>query len=100
MNTKEKIAVMQAFVEGKEIQTTTHYSTEWKELTWVPEWDWTSYNYRVKPEPKFAYVNVYSYANAKATDSASYPTAESSAARNSDIYHYHAVALPVELKEE
>ena len=102
MNTKEKIAVMQAFVEGKEIQVSTRHSTEWKRLTWVPEWDWTSYDYRIKPEPKFAYVNVYSYANAKATDSASYPTAERAkeAAAGNPCGLYHAIAMPVELKEK
>ena len=107
MNTKEKIAVMQAWMEGKEeIQVSTRHSTEWKRLSWVPEWDWTSYDYRIKPEPKFVYVNVYlpkGAAEGRTPASNCHihrETAEGNAARNSDVYHYHAIALPVELKEQ
>ena len=99
MNTKEKIAVMQAFVEGKEIQVSTRHSTEWKRLAWVPEWDWTGYNYRIKPEPKFVYINVYSHNGFML--SSTFCTAERAkeAAAGNPCGLYHAIALPVELKE-
>lgn len=107
MNTKEKIAVMQAFMEGKEIQVSTRHSAEWKRLTWMPEWDWTSYNYRIKPEPKFVYVNVYSCkleaAGRRTTNSSCYThkaDAEKAAIMNGDTNCYYAIALPVELKEQ
>ena len=103
MNTKEKIAVMQAFVEGKEIQVSTRHSTEWKRLVWMPEWDWTSYNYRIKPEPKFVYINVYTELYDGVTESARHFSkydAESAARAYASRAIYHAIALPVELKEK
>ena len=47
------IEVMQAYVDGKEIEVSymgdeTH---KWKSIP-VPSWDWQGYEYRVKPEPK------------------------------------------------
>ena len=103
MNTKEKIAVMQAYEDGATVQLLM-YGSKWRDLLApaVPLWDWHNNSYRIKPEPKFAYVNVYSYANAKATDSASYPTAERAkeAAAGNPCGLYHAIAMPVELKEE
>lgn len=63
MTTKEMIAVMQAFEEGKTIE----YATKWVSLTnkWEeiddPAWDWNSCIYRVKPEPREFYVIEYTY---------------------------------------
>ena len=50
--TKQKLSVMQAFVEGKEIECTGN-SLAWAEIT-NPVWNWQEFNYRVKPEqPKY-----------------------------------------------
>ena len=56
------IAVMQAAKEGKAIQRRyrTHPVTDvyWKD-TPKPDWNWTSFDYRVKPEPRRVWVNMY-----------------------------------------
>lgn len=56
MTTKEKIAVMQAWLDGKTIQYKDKDEKEW--LTWdesstfEPVWAWIELDYRIKPEPK------------------------------------------------
>ena len=48
--TKERIAVMQAYVDGKQIQVESSDS-KWAD---VPEPSWSiNENYRIKPEPKY-----------------------------------------------
>jgi hypothetical protein len=51
VNTKEKIAVMQAFLDGKKIQWTGGGS-EWSDFDGEPIWNWLQYDYRIKPEPR------------------------------------------------
>lgn len=52
MTTAEKIAVMQAYIDGKKIEY--YYGTsQWKECIVEPSWDWSSCAYRIKPEPKY-----------------------------------------------
>lgn len=52
MTTKEMIAVMKAYEEGKKIEyKTTTYGT-WKDMDFVPNWNWGEYDYRIKPEEK------------------------------------------------
>lgn len=46
---QEKIAVMQAFAEGKEIEVQVEGGSEWVEAT-NPEWNWMIFDYRVKEE--------------------------------------------------
>lgn len=46
--TIEAIKVMQAYVDGKELQSM--YGGIWSSVT-VPRWDWPNYNYRIKPTP-------------------------------------------------
>lgn len=45
--TKEAIRVMQAYVDGKEVQF------KWGSMGWSstdkPEWNWSAYDYRIKP---------------------------------------------------
>lgn len=49
---KEKIKVMEAYLEGKEIQQRVRASVEgWREVDHVPEWNWGLSEFRVKPEP-------------------------------------------------
>ena len=54
--TKYSIEVMQAYVDGKTIQGCN------PDVTWgdveFPTWDWSTFNYRVKPEPLTCWVTV------------------------------------------
>ena len=54
--TKEQIEVMQAFIDGKEIEfKQDSYKGIWKQTT-TPIWDFTNYKYRIKPsEPECVY---------------------------------------------
>ena len=49
--TKEMIAVMQAFENGAEIEAKPIVVGDWEEET-EPEWDWVSFDYRIKKQPK------------------------------------------------
>lgn len=50
MNTEEMIAVMQAFVAGKDIEFELKGTTDsWRPAT-RPNWNWELFDYRVKPE--------------------------------------------------
>ena len=53
-NTAEKIKVMQASVNGKQIQQifAVNGNNEWCDSP-MPIWNWYQYNYRIKPEPKY-----------------------------------------------
>jgi hypothetical protein len=44
--TKEAIRIMQAFVDGKEVECM--YDGKWASRT-NPSWNWTNYFYRIKP---------------------------------------------------
>lgn len=72
MNTVDKIKIMQAFVDGKKIESAGYNAREitgWEEDL-EPLWDWCSEVYRIKPEPKIIYVNEYGAYN----DAVSYVT--------------------------
>lgn len=43
------ISIMRAFAEGKKIECRRYVSDNWY-ITKVPCWDWSSFDYRVKPE--------------------------------------------------
>ena len=54
--TKEMIAVMQAYEDGKEIEFKPHTGKTWisMKLTTIPPiWSWSSDDYRIKPEPEY-----------------------------------------------
>lgn len=51
MTTEEKIAVMQAYVDGKEIESCVT-GGEW-EVNKYPAWTWGTCEYRVKQLPEF-----------------------------------------------
>lgn len=58
MTVKEKIEVMQAFVNGNQIEGKSKRSDEWK-LVENPVWDWGINEYRVKHEPMYRpYINT------------------------------------------
>lgn len=52
MKVEEMIAVMQAYADGKTIERRVAIceNNEW-EITHEPSWDWSSCEYRIKPEP-------------------------------------------------
>jgi len=54
--TKRAIKVMQAYVDGEDIQI-EKYPDVWIDQV-SPVWDW-DFNYRVKPEPRTIWVNEY-----------------------------------------
>jgi len=47
--TKEAIRIMQAFVDGKDVQSM--YEGKWS-LVHVPRWNWDDTQYRIKPTAK------------------------------------------------
>jgi len=49
--TKEKIEVMQAYVDSKQIQVWLS-TTGWTDIVREPCWEWSDCDYRIKPEPK------------------------------------------------
>lgn len=53
MNTEEKIEVMQAYLDGKEIEFSSDYPNPryWARVD-KPRWNWIGCSYRVKPSPK------------------------------------------------
>lgn len=56
--TAEKIAIMQAYLDGKTIETLAIGSDTWYGMTPITEdvgeplWDWKQFKYRIKPEPE------------------------------------------------
>ena len=65
MDTKQVIAVMQAYVDGKEIQVRERFTHKREDAGWadmiphIPRWDWNSCEYRVKPQVHEYWLNVY-----------------------------------------
>ena len=54
--TAEKIQVMQAYQEGKQIEFRYMHVfgyPEWRICNCEPDWDWLTCDYRVKPEPSY-----------------------------------------------
>lgn len=49
---KSMIAIMQAFAEGKKIETKHESRKDWESCS-KPSWDWIHWDYRIKPEPKY-----------------------------------------------
>ena len=50
--TKKAIEVMQAYVDGKEIECRCKDRGEQWVYTVHPSWDWVALEYRVKPQPR------------------------------------------------
>ena len=54
--TKQYIEVMQAFIDGKEIEYKEKFENNEYEKTYCPTWDFANYQYRIKPsEPVYVY---------------------------------------------
>lgn len=59
---KEKIEVMQAALERKEIELNSPTIDNWKQVNYDNQdivWDWFKYDYRVKPEPMEFWVSIF-----------------------------------------
>lgn len=53
MTTEEKIAVMQAFVLGKQIEFKVKKSSNNYNVASSPTWNWDNLDYRIKNEPEY-----------------------------------------------
>ena len=56
MTTKDMIEVMQAYERGEQIEIrmkTIPENDEWDTMTQEPEWNWSDFDYRVKPKPTY-----------------------------------------------
>lgn len=62
---EEKIAVMQAFADGKEIEFTPNSSCGVWTSCKDPNWDWPMYDYRIKEKPKDHKYVPFSFEDAK-----------------------------------
>ena len=58
---KEKIEVMQAALDGKEIEHTWIHQNEWitTQTQPYPDFNWQKMDYRIKPEPLEFWINIY-----------------------------------------
>lgn len=53
MTTEEMIKVMQAYVDGKDLQyRNKRTGIDWQDVT-KPAWEWYGYEYRIKPTPTY-----------------------------------------------
>ena len=50
MTTEEMIEVMQAYTRGETIEVSDKGADDWSEIK-HPLWDWSGFEYRVKPKP-------------------------------------------------
>jgi len=58
----EKIEVMQAALDGKEIDVKHRVADDWTTASGEGiEFSWGEYDFRIKPEPIEFYVNIYNY---------------------------------------
>lgn len=60
--TAEKIAVMQAYEDGKTVLTKQYSMIKWSPMSGYkdePYWNWQVNDYKVKPEPKEIWVTTY-----------------------------------------
>ena len=82
MDTKQMIAVMQAYVDGKEIQVRERYVHKRDDDGWanmspiIPRWDWSSCEFRVKPKVHEYWLSVYPLREGGGRPSVLYTTRE------------------------
>ena len=69
MTTSEMISVMQAFNRGEQIEYRIKdfmRDDEWYVQKSIPEWDWRTYDYRIKPKPTYRpYKNAQEFLQAQ-----------------------------------
>jgi len=56
---KEKIEVMQAYLDGEKIEHRMDDTGEWKDVYNAPYFQWGEWDYRIKPKPMEIWVNIY-----------------------------------------
>jgi hypothetical protein len=61
MNTQDKIKVMQAYADGRQIQAKAIYEKDFRdwENTSEPRWNWDMLMYRVKPGPREFWLGLH-----------------------------------------
>lgn len=59
--TKKAIEVMQAFVDGKEIEVRCAGYEHWSPICVDPLWNWSEFDYRIakRKETRTGWINVY-----------------------------------------
>ena len=55
MKVSEQIAIMKAYEDGKTIERRAYFTSAWKIIDYVEnhQFDFASYEYRIKPEDKY-----------------------------------------------
>ena len=55
MKVSEQITIMKAYEDGKTIERRAYFTSEWKIIDYVEnhQFDFASYEYRIKPEDKY-----------------------------------------------
>ena len=55
MKVSEQIAIIKAYEDGKTIERRAYFTSAWKIIDYVEnhQFDFASYEYRIKPEPKY-----------------------------------------------
>ena len=61
MDTRQKIEVMQGWLDGRTVRTKQKSGHRWMTFRdrCEPAWDWGRYDYELVPEPIVHYCNVY-----------------------------------------
>lgn len=56
--TAEKIAVMQAHIDGKAIECSRQdgNKSQWSTIATAPSWNWDWWEFRIKPEPRRVWI--------------------------------------------
>jgi len=57
MTTKEQIEVMQAYLDGKEIEVYNPYTSKWDQIE-DPLWNWSTNRYRIKPSFEWSFPST------------------------------------------
>lgn len=90
---ENQIAVMLHFADGGKVQYRNSKGA-WEDIP-NPYWNWSCWNYRIKPEPKTVWVNEYKDLDG-GEDGWAYPS-EEAAKKNANAFT--AVRIAVEYRE-
>lgn len=71
---QQMLPLVQALADGKKLEYRLKGTDEWRLVGVVQYFDFTQWEYRVEPEEKVFYVNVYEHSLTVVGDA--YPTAE------------------------
>ena len=56
---KEKIEIMQAYLDGEGIEHKHTGGGEWIKVNQEPFFQWSDWDYQIKPKPMVRYINIY-----------------------------------------